>query len=159
MGDEADGHELNGAALTMAITLGWPTPHGDEGPIADIRAHNSSPGHGPLQSAASTEPNTLVAALRRELLTQRRRYQTQIDEPRAALKQRDQALAAARGEIQRRSRHQTRGRGRDQAVDSTPPPWRSTAIGHAHAVRTGGIPQLRERHGDPANRRPPPGSR
>jgi hypothetical protein len=71
-----------------------------------IRAHNTSPKHGPLASAASTEPNTLVAALRRELLTQQRRYQTQIDELRTALKQRDQALAAAHGEIQRLSRHQ-----------------------------------------------------
>ena len=76
--------------------------HFDDGMALPTRGHNTNTrtGLAPAPTEA-TAVNTLVAALRRELHTPQTRYQAQIAELTATLKDRDKALAAAHGELQR----------------------------------------------------------
>lgn len=88
---------VNAVARAAGVTRKTIYKHTDL--LERIRAHAKRPRSVNLQTAA--DDNAIVAALRHELATQRSRYEAEINQIREQLKDRERALAAAHGEIDR----------------------------------------------------------
>ncbi|SHT51712.1 Putative transposase/integrase [Mycobacteroides abscessus subsp. abscessus] len=92
---------VNAVARAAGVTRKTIYRHDDL--LARIRAH--TPLHpappSPVSGQATVGQSSIVAALRREMTTAQSRYRAQLSALRTQLKDKDAALAAAHGEIER----------------------------------------------------------
>ncbi len=76
--------------------------------LEQIRAESINPAPTPAAATPNqTNDSSIVAALREQLRSQKHDYQTEIAQLKAEVKNLEQALAAAHGELHRRSKDRT----------------------------------------------------